>query len=89
MSHPARDVPVEEGRRVMGTLSPVVCTPQQQWQPASVGRVRVSGTPAPVAASSVPVSSVLATGSDPRPLYGSQQIDALDHPRPRTSAAVT
>lgn len=74
----------------MGTLSPVFCTPLQQWQPATVGRVRVSaGAPTPVAASFVPVSSVLATGSDPRPLHGSQQIDALDHPRPRTSAAVT
>ena len=74
----------------MGTSSPVVCTPQQQWQPASIGRVRVSaGAPAPVAASSVPVSSVPGNGSGPRPLHGSQLIDALDHPRPRTSAAVT
>ena len=77
----------------MGTLSPVVCTPQQQWQSASIGRVRVSaGAPTPVAASFGPASygsgsSVPATGS--RPLHGSQQIDALDHPRPRTSAAVT
>ena len=74
----------------MGTLSPVSCTPQQQWQPATLGRGRVSaGAPTPVAPRPGAASSVLATGSDPRPLHGSQQIDALDHPRPRTSAAVT
>jgi hypothetical protein len=59
----------------MGTLVLGICTPEQ-WQPGSLGRVRVS-------AGAVASAWGPFVGSDRRPQHSSRHTDALDHPRPR------